>query len=85
MSDKKLLIIDSETHEQVDEAHVEGSDVIFPDGINGWTDVVDCRHEPYTEQSIDELCEFAHHVRKHYVLITPEQAEPEPSPETDAA
>lgn len=54
---------------------VDGLDVYFPDGVDGWTDVLDCRVEPYTEKSIRENSTFAHHVHKKYILVSAAQAE----------
>ena len=48
---------------------------MFPDFVEGWTDVLDCRHPPYTDQSLDENCEIALHVRKPYILVDPSQLE----------
>ncbi|GEM_PF-1796971 len=73
MSDMTLYLVDSETHSLHDEASLNGQDVVFPDDINGWTDVMDCRGEPYDEKSIPENCELAHHVRKFYILVTESQ------------
>ena len=73
MSDSTLYLVDSDTLSLHGEAHQDGQDVVFPDDINGWTDVMDCRGEPYDENSIAENCELAHHVRKFYILVTPSQ------------
>ncbi len=71
----QLVLIDTETHREAGEATVTDQDVDFPEFIDGWTDVLDCRHEPYTDNSIDENCELAHHVRKPYILVDSSQAE----------
>jgi hypothetical protein len=75
MSDSTLYLVDSDTKSLHGEARRDGQDVVFPEDINGWTDVMDCRGEPYAEKSVEENCELAHHVRKFYILITPEQWE----------
>lgn len=72
---ERLVIIDTEDHARAGEARTSGQDVEFPDFVDGWTDVMDCRHPPYTEQSIDENCEIAHHVRKPYILVAPSRLE----------
>ena len=82
---QELILFDTETHREAGRAHLEGNDVVFPDNILGWTDVMDCRHEPYTDHSIDENCELAHHVRKPYILVTPEQVESDSPTEAEAA
>lgn len=51
------------------EVEVEGLDVFFPDHVDGWSDVLDCRIPPYTEQTLDEIRDFASHVRKTFVLV----------------
>mgnify|MGYP006279624879 CR=1 FL=1 len=70
---QKLIIIDTDTHREVGEAFADGQDVSFPPFVAGWTDVLDCRHPPYTDKTIDENCELAHHVRKPLILVEPSQ------------
>ena len=44
-------------------------DMVFPEPVRGWSDVLDCRHTPYTEKTLAELRHFAHHVNKLYILV----------------
>lgn len=81
----RLLLIDTETHSQSAEATRVGQDVVFPDSVDGWTDVLDCRHPPYTDQSIDENCEIADHVRKPYILVDPSQLDEESATGADGS
>ncbi len=46
------------------------ADIKFPANTGGWSMVLDCRHEPYTEKSLAELRHYADHVHKDYVLVT---------------
>ncbi|MEM1350684.1 MAG: hypothetical protein AAGI01_19130 [Myxococcota bacterium] len=58
-------------------------DVYFPDEVQGWSDVLDCRVEPYTEHSIEENCHFAEHVHKKFILVSQAQIDDdEPLPST---
>jgi len=82
---QELILIDSETEREAGRAELDGNDVIFPDEFHGWTDVMDCRHAPYTDQSLEENCHIASHVRKPYILITSDQFEVDEPTETDAA
>ena len=62
------------------EAQVEGLDVFFPDDVDNWTDVLDCRIAPYTEYSLQENCEYAVGVRKKFILVTEAQVAQEGPP-----
>ncbi len=44
-------------------------DVEFPSMVRGWSDVLDCRHKPYTGKTLAELRHFAHHVNKRFILV----------------
>jgi hypothetical protein len=72
-----FYLYDSETHQQVAEVEAEGLDLFFPDFVDGWTDVLDCRITPYNSNSIEENCHIAEHVRKPFILVTPAQAKAE--------
>ena len=72
-----FFLYDTETHDRVAEVESEGLDLFFPDFVDGWTDVLDCRITPYTSKSIEENCHFAEHVRKPYILVSANQAEAE--------
>lgn len=70
-----LLLYETESCEKVGEAEETDQDIVFPDFVDGWPDVLDCRHPPYTDQSLDENCDFAVHVRKPYILVDASQVE----------
>lgn len=72
-----FYLYESETHSRVAEVESEGLDLFFPEFVDGWTDVLDCRIEPYTSNTIEENCHIAEHVRKPYILVSPNQAEAE--------
>lgn len=69
MSDSELLIVDTDTAETVGRAELDDRDVVFPEGIDGWTAVLDARHPPYADRTLEENCEYAAHVRKPYLLV----------------
>ncbi|MFB6264451.1 MAG: hypothetical protein ABEL76_12635 [Bradymonadaceae bacterium] len=69
MADCDLLVVDTDTGRTIGEAELKDQDVVFPPGVDGWTDVLDARHPPYTSQSLDETCHEAAHVRKPYLLV----------------
>lgn len=50
-------------------ATVHNHDVFFPDGVRGWSDVLDCRTEPYKDKPVEENCDFAAHVHKKFILM----------------
>ena len=86
MADEKLYLYSTEDCQRYGEATVDDQDVVFPDRINGWTDVLDCRVEPYVDQSLEENCDVAVHVRKKYILIGEDQVSKEhPTGEHPAA
>jgi len=68
-----LLLFDSETAERVGEAEVVEQNLRTPGDIRGWKEVMDCRHPPYTDHSLEENCELADHVRKPYILVEASQ------------
>ena len=74
-TDAKLYLYETDTCAQYAEVEQEGLDVFFPPEVGGWSDVLDCRIAPYTEQSLEENCHYASHVRKFYILVTHEQVE----------
>ncbi len=74
-----LYLFDTATVEQIAEVDTSGLDVLFPEGI-GWTEVLDCRIPPYTENSIEENCHLAEHVRKQFILVTEDQIKDETPP-----
>ena len=54
---------------QFGSADVLNHDVFFPAGVQGWSDVLDCRPEPYKDKSVEENCNFAAHVHKKFILM----------------
>lgn len=44
-------------------------DVEFPSEVRGWSDVLDCRHPPYTEKDIAALRHYGVHVNKLFLLV----------------
>ena len=70
--DANLFLYRSENGERFSEVSASALDVHFPTGIR-WTDVLDCRISPYTAQPLEEICEFAQHVNKPYILVTSDQ------------
>lgn len=77
MSQQSLYLFNARTAQQAGTAQSTGLDVYFPPSIAGWTDVLDCREEPYTERSIAENCAFAVHVNKKYILVAKSQIKQE--------
>ena len=74
MKDPNSPLVLVETRHGTHFAGVEaqGLDVDFPPEVRGWSDVLDCRDEPYTDEStwpMERLCEFAQHVRKRFILV----------------
>ncbi len=80
MSQESLFLYDARTAEQVAPIEQSGLDVYFPPQVAGWTDVLDCREEPYTERSIAENCTFAQRVHKKYILVHESQIAQETPP-----
>ncbi|MFB6372102.1 MAG: hypothetical protein ABEN55_03075 [Bradymonadaceae bacterium] len=70
-----LHLYETETCDYVGDAEMTGQEVKFPDFIDGWPDVLDCRPPPYTDKSLDENCDFAVHVRKPYILVDASESE----------
>jgi len=68
-----LFLFRASDHAQYAEVEGDRLDVFFPEDVQGWSDVLDCRVEPYTEQSIEENCHFAEHVHKKFILVTQAQ------------
>ena len=73
MSDSKLLLYTTDDCQRFDQATLDDKDVVFPASVNGWTDVLDCRCEPYDEKSLEENCDIASHVRKKFILVHEDQ------------
>lgn len=73
MASIKLYLYTTEDCARFGEARGRGGDVEFPPAVHGWTEVLDCRVEPYTAKSLAENCDLAHHVRKKYILVGDDQ------------
>ena len=69
---KKLFLFDSASGQEVAEAKSNGLDVEFPAGIR-WSDVLDCRIEPYTSRTLEENVAFAAGVHKAFILVKESQ------------
>ena len=54
-------------------------DLDFPEKVRGWSDVLDCRHKPYTDLERDALLHFAKHVNKFFLLVPEHMATTAPS------
>ncbi len=73
-SDKKQFLVQVDGGTRLAEPIVGSKgDVVFPPEVRGWGDVLDCRHTPYTEKSLQELLHFGHHVHKVYLLVYEDQ------------
>ena len=68
MAATNVKLVHTKSGEEFD-VTIDGLDVFFPDHVDGWSDVLDARIAPYKTQSVDEVREFALHVRKDYVLV----------------
>ena len=73
MAATTFYLFATENYTQVATATGHGGDISFPATVRGWTEAMDCRHAPYTEQSITENCDVARHVRKKYILVNQDQ------------
>lgn len=69
----KLYLYDTSTGERFAEVDHDGLDIYFPEDVHGWSDVLDCRPEPYADQSIEDNCHFAEHVHKKFILVSEAQ------------
>ncbi|QED27285.1 hypothetical protein FRD01_08520 [Microvenator marinus] len=75
MSTHSLLkLYDALQVSHVADVKTSGLDVLFPQGIT-WSEVLDCRITPFSDQTVEENCEFATEVHKFYILRAPEQDE----------
>lgn len=73
MANTTFYLFKAEDASRAGHANGHAGDVDFPTSVGGWTEVLDCRHTPYTEQTIAENCEFALGVRKVYILVNEAQ------------
>lgn len=69
MADQSLCLYTTEDCRRFAEVEGRGGDIEFPPEVGAWTEVLDCRVEPYTEHTLDENCHLAQHVRKKYILV----------------
>lgn len=74
---ESLLLFETDEANRVGAAEIVDQNLKGPEFVDGWKDVLDARHPPYTDQSIEELCHYASHVRKPYVLVERSQVEDE--------
>ncbi len=51
------------------EVQGEKGDIIFPEQVRGWGDVLDGRHPPYTDKTLPELLRYGKHVHKFFILV----------------
>jgi len=65
----RQFLIHTEEGTQIGPLSGSKGDMEFPEEVRGWSDVLDCRHTPYTEKTLAELRHFAHHVNKTYILV----------------
>lgn len=72
-ADEKLFVVDVHAPHPSTEVRAEGLDVYFPAFVRGWSDVLDARIAPYTSQKIEDICHFAAHVHKKYILVAASQ------------
>lgn len=77
MAANKLFLYHADDCARFAEVGGAGMDLVFPPNVRDWTDVLDCRVEPYIEKSLAENCDIAHHVRKRYILVSDEQVSKE--------
>ncbi|MEC9441197.1 MAG: hypothetical protein VYE40_08860 [Myxococcota bacterium] len=68
-SDTQLFLYDTKTAQRDSEVEIVNGEPYFPEHVRGWSDVLDCRHPPYTEKSIEDNCHFADHVHKPFILV----------------
>jgi hypothetical protein len=74
MSDENSsFLVEVATRRKIGPVPVEKGDVLFPDEVRGWGDVLDCRHEPYTGFDFDDLLHRAEHAHKFYLLLAKSQ------------
>lgn len=76
----QLHLYRASNHQHVGSVATRGLDVIFGPDILGWTDVLDCRMDPYKSRTIAENCDYATHVRKLYILVGAAQVAQETVP-----
>lgn len=79
---QQLYLFETQRCTQVGEVEVDGLDVYFPPEVRGWAEVLDCRIPPYTDQTLEENCEYALGVRKFYILVSDAQL-PATAPSAD--
>ena len=65
----KLYLIEVSSNEHFGPLSGSKGDIVFPEKVRGWSDVLDCRHKPSTEMDRDELVHYAEHVNKFFCLV----------------
>jgi hypothetical protein len=69
MAETTFYLFNTEDCTRAGSAAGHAGDIEFPASVGGWTEVMDCRHAPYTDKSLAENCDIASHVRKKYILV----------------
>lgn len=71
---QKLFLFETAAVQDMGMVESSGLDVHFPPHIR-WSDVLDCRIEPFSSRTISDNCLFASGVHKAYILVTETQVE----------
>jgi hypothetical protein len=66
---QKLFLFEAATVHDMGAVESTGLDVHFPPHIR-WSDVLDCRIEPFASRTIADNCQFATGVHKAYILVS---------------
>lgn len=51
------------------EVQGEKGDIRFPEEVRGWGDVLDARHVPFEDKSLEELRHYTQRIHKVFVLV----------------
>jgi hypothetical protein len=65
----ELSLVSVDDGTVIPEIPVADGEPQFPEFVDDWTDVLDCRSKPYTDRDIETNCELARGVRKAYILV----------------
>jgi hypothetical protein len=66
----QLFVVEITSGKQLGPVTGTGGDIVFPSEVrDGWSMVLDCRHEPYNEKPLTEVIHFAHHIGKDWILV----------------
>jgi hypothetical protein len=55
------------------EVQGEKGDIVFPEQVRGWGDVLDARHTPFDDKELDELRLYAKRIHKFFILVYEEK------------